>query len=147
MVHIAIHHRDYSHLARRGTMYPVTAALLCLGFGQTSGFVLRSGSQLVFNKGWKASKTASCRTAEETVPSMKLTEVPFRKYQGLGNDFILVDNRLADEPVLTPEESAHLCDRSEIYCASDCLVLECRGVQIESVLAYQYFKFERTACT
>lgn len=43
--------------------------------------------------------------------SMKLAQVPFRKYQGLGNDFILVDNREADEPLLTAEESSRLCDR------------------------------------
>ena len=37
--------------------------------------------------------------------------VPFKKYQGLGNDFILVDNREEEEPVLTAGESADLCDR------------------------------------
>lgn len=36
----------------------------------------------------------------------------FSKYQGLGNDFILVDNRHKGEPVLTPEQSARLCDRN-----------------------------------
>lgn len=42
---------------------------------------------------------------------MKLAQVPFSKYQGLGNDFILVDNRETEELMLTPEESAGLCDR------------------------------------
>lgn len=42
---------------------------------------------------------------------MKLAQVPFSKYQGLGNDFILVDNREAEELMLTPEESKDLCDR------------------------------------
>ncbi len=35
----------------------------------------------------------------------------FVKYQGLGNDFILVDNRHQTEPLITPEQAAQLCDR------------------------------------
>ena len=38
--------------------------------------------------------------------------VPFWKYQGLGNDFILVDNRDEERPKLSPERSALLCDRN-----------------------------------
>ena len=37
--------------------------------------------------------------------------IEFTKYHGLGNDFILVDNRHSSEPVLTPEEAVVLCDR------------------------------------
>ncbi|MEL6137475.1 MAG: diaminopimelate epimerase [Cyanobacteria bacterium J06628_6] len=36
----------------------------------------------------------------------------FSKYHGLGNDFILVDNRQQAEPVLTPEQAVQLCDRN-----------------------------------
>jgi diaminopimelate epimerase len=35
----------------------------------------------------------------------------FTKYQGLGNDFILVDNRSSHEPLITPEQAEKLCDR------------------------------------
>ncbi|MFM7578351.1 MAG: diaminopimelate epimerase, partial [Microcystaceae cyanobacterium] len=35
----------------------------------------------------------------------------FTKYQGLGNDFVLVDNRTSEEPCLTPEQTVKLCDR------------------------------------
>lgn len=35
----------------------------------------------------------------------------FAKYQGLGNDFILIDNRDAMQPHLTPAEAAQWCDR------------------------------------
>jgi diaminopimelate epimerase len=35
----------------------------------------------------------------------------FTKYQGLGNDFILLDNRQQLEPLVTPEQAAQLCDR------------------------------------
>lgn len=36
----------------------------------------------------------------------------FSKYEGLGNDFILIDNRDRSEPSLTPQESEKLCDRN-----------------------------------
>ncbi len=35
----------------------------------------------------------------------------FSKYQGLGNDFILLDNRHQKQPVLSPEQAVKLCDR------------------------------------
>lgn len=39
-------------------------------------------------------------------------ELQFTKYQGLGNDFILLDNRASDEALLiTPEQAIRLCDR------------------------------------
>lgn len=38
--------------------------------------------------------------------------VEFAKYQGLGNDFILVDNRSQDEPLVTAEQAIKLCDRN-----------------------------------
>jgi len=37
--------------------------------------------------------------------------VKFAKYEGLGNDFILIDNRDQKDPSLTPEQSVKLCDR------------------------------------
>ncbi|KAL4354034.1 hypothetical protein GQ457_06G007830 [Hibiscus cannabinus] len=36
----------------------------------------------------------------------------FVKYHGLGNDFILVDNRDSAEPRITPEQAVKLCDRN-----------------------------------
>ncbi|GMH10133.1 hypothetical protein Nepgr_011974 [Nepenthes gracilis] len=36
----------------------------------------------------------------------------FVKYHGLGNDFILVDNRESMEPKITPDQAAKLCDRN-----------------------------------
>jgi len=35
----------------------------------------------------------------------------FRKYHGLGNDFILIDNRHQDQPCLDPKEVQSWCDR------------------------------------
>ncbi|MEW5861108.1 MAG: diaminopimelate epimerase [Cyanobacteriota bacterium] len=37
--------------------------------------------------------------------------IEFTKYHGLGNDFILIDNRSSSEPKLTPEQAIKYCDR------------------------------------
>ena len=39
-------------------------------------------------------------------------KISFSKYEGLGNDFILIDNRDRSEPSLTPQESEKLCNRN-----------------------------------
>ncbi|MEM6596553.1 MAG: diaminopimelate epimerase [Cyanobacteria bacterium P01_C01_bin.69] len=41
-----------------------------------------------------------------------MTTLPFSKYHGLGNDFILVDNRASTEPMVTPEQAVAVCDRN-----------------------------------
>jgi len=38
-------------------------------------------------------------------------EIEFTKYHGLGNDFILIDNRASSEPIITSEQAKELCDR------------------------------------
>lgn len=38
--------------------------------------------------------------------------ITFSKYEGLGNDFILIDDRDRTTPSLTPEQSQRLCDRN-----------------------------------
>jgi diaminopimelate epimerase len=40
-----------------------------------------------------------------------MMNLQFTKYQGLGNDFILVDNRDSTTPKVTPEQAIALCDR------------------------------------
>ncbi len=42
--------------------------------------------------------------------NLKMT-IEFAKYQGLGNDFILIDNRSSDTPLVSPEEAIKMCDR------------------------------------
>lgn len=37
--------------------------------------------------------------------------IAFTKYHGLGNDFILIDNRHQSDPLLTPEQAIRWCDR------------------------------------
>jgi len=38
-------------------------------------------------------------------------QIPFSKYQGLGNDFILLDNRHQQDLLLTPAQAKFWCDR------------------------------------
>lgn len=38
--------------------------------------------------------------------------ITFSKYHGLGNDFVLVDNRHQSEPLLTPGQAVAWCDRN-----------------------------------
>jgi len=38
--------------------------------------------------------------------------ISFIKYHGLGNDFILIDNRHQSQPILTPKQTIKLCDRN-----------------------------------
>ncbi len=37
--------------------------------------------------------------------------IEFSKYQGLGNDFILIDNRHQSEPIISSEQAISMCDR------------------------------------
>lgn len=37
--------------------------------------------------------------------------IEFTKYHGLGNDFILLDNRHQTEPIISPEIASQMCDR------------------------------------
>ena len=41
-----------------------------------------------------------------------MTTLPISNYHGLGNDFILVDNRASQEPMVTPEQAVAVCDRN-----------------------------------
>lgn len=38
--------------------------------------------------------------------------IEFTKYHGLGNDFILIDNRASSELIVTPQQAIKLCDRN-----------------------------------
>jgi diaminopimelate epimerase len=49
---------------------------------------------------------------QRTKLSATAEKIAFSKYEGLGNDFILIDNRDLKEPSLTPEQSARLCHRN-----------------------------------
>jgi hypothetical protein len=69
---------------------------------------------------------------------MALAGVEFRKYEGLGNDFILIDNRKSADPVLSPEESARLCDRYRRAAINRCFDLHFSRRQLEKLLSKSY---------
>jgi diaminopimelate epimerase len=52
--------------------------------------------------------------SKQSATNLKSTAaaVDFSKYEGLGNDFILIDDRDKEAPSLTPEESEKLCNRN-----------------------------------
>ena len=60
-------------------------------------------------RSWGRSSSRITRTSLSSTASDNT--VAFSKYQGLGNDFILIDDRDKKDPSLTPEASEKLCDR------------------------------------
>ena len=62
-------------------------------------------------RAFSTSGVASTRS-RELAATMTEASISFRKYEGLGNDFILIDDRDKDAPSLTPEESKRLCHRN-----------------------------------
>lgn len=44
--------------------------------------------------------------------TLSSSTLPFSKYHGLGNDFILVDNRASDVPMMSPAQAIAVCDRN-----------------------------------
>ncbi len=43
--------------------------------------------------------------------NLEFMVVEFTKYQGLGNDFVLIDNRHQAEPILSQAQAVQMCDR------------------------------------
>lgn len=58
----------------------------------------------------RPASTALFSSSTGTPSTAKL--VDFSKYEGLGNDFILIDDRSRTTPSLTPEQSEKLCNRN-----------------------------------
>jgi hypothetical protein len=50
--------------------------------------------------------------ASSTLMAKLGDSIDFAKYEGLGNDFILIDDRDKSDPSLTPEQSERLCNRN-----------------------------------
>lgn len=66
-----------------------------------------------------SSMSSGLQSPPDTISQLSLLDrresaasLHFVKYHGLGNDFILVDNRDCVEPKITPEQAIKLCDRN-----------------------------------
>jgi len=59
-----------------------------------------------------SSSSSLSQTALRSSSSSSSSVVDFSKYEGLGNDFILIDDRDRDTPSLTPDASEKLCNRN-----------------------------------
>lgn len=74
---------------------------------------MRSAVLFLFLEACAAWSSTPAFGATRTAMSLSAAkEVAFSKYHGLGNDFILIDDRDKDVPSLTPEESEKLCNRN-----------------------------------
>jgi len=56
--------------------------------------------------------SSSSSSSSSRLSAQQLRRISFAKYEGLGNDFILIDDRDKTDPSLTPEQSAKLCNRN-----------------------------------
>ena len=66
-------------------------------------------------------KSAAVNRGALCTRAMASAGVAFKKYQGLGNDFIIVDNRDSEEPSLTPEQVACSPPDSSCYLYIFCM--------------------------
>jgi diaminopimelate epimerase len=70
--------------------------------------VFLSGSQV--SSAWTSMSRSGPKISSSSLSATTL--IDFSKYEGLGNDFILIDDRERETPSLTPEESEKLCNRN-----------------------------------
>jgi diaminopimelate epimerase len=60
----------------------------------------------------RATTIAIMAQAFSSVRGLAVSKLPFSKYHGLGNDFVLLDCRNEAEPPITPDQAASMCDRN-----------------------------------
>ncbi|KAK4536878.1 hypothetical protein CDCA_CDCA10G2903 [Cyanidium caldarium] len=89
---------------------PLTSALRDRGSGWRERPAHNVTKQV---RGTPASRTfgAALTTMSAVSTTTRVASLPFAKYEGLGNDFILVDERHQPETSLTPASAVRLCDR------------------------------------
>lgn len=80
--------------------------------GSASAFARIGRASTILRSGTRLSSSTAAASVTETLASKYDDQVSFAKYQGLGNDFILIDDRDKKEPSLTPAQAQALCDRN-----------------------------------
>lgn len=83
----------------------------CVGISGSCLAPTRPPPQQVFAPASLPARRTMRQSAARRVQA-QAASVEFAKYQGLGNDFILVDNRQQQEPLVTSEQAVALCDRN-----------------------------------
>merc|ERR1719440_2645113 len=78
---------------------------ICIFLALVDGFYLSTSMN-------RASAYTSSSSSTDLHMSTSTSTTPFVKYQGLGNDFILIDNTKESSPIFTPEEAMKICDRN-----------------------------------
>ncbi|PIA38963.1 hypothetical protein AQUCO_02700266v1 [Aquilegia coerulea] len=112
-------------LTSSSSRHSLASSSSCSSLKQLIQFPLQQQQQVRFDTSRSISTTcrsvsASMSIQETPLKSMKSSFLDrkesgflhFVKYHGLGNDFILVDNRDSLEPKVTPEQAVKLCDRN-----------------------------------
>eukprot|EP00607_Mallomonas_marina_P008492 CAMPEP_0182416626 /NCGR_PEP_ID=MMETSP1167-20130531/985_1 /TAXON_ID=2988 /ORGANISM="Mallomonas Sp, Strain CCMP3275" /LENGTH=337 /DNA_ID=CAMNT_0024589569 /DNA_START=30 /DNA_END=1043 /DNA_ORIENTATION=+ len=64
---------------------------------------------------WNGKRFPTYKTqavADSKYDTSSLKAIPFAKFQGLGNDFILIDNTKSSEPILSAKQATAFCDRN-----------------------------------
>lgn len=84
---------------RRSTAFLTTLAFPC----QTDHSVA------IHKRGERGTRISTLQLGSGRAGQIHMTA--FRKYHGLGNDFVLIDNRQSSKPILTAEQSVAVCDR------------------------------------
>ena len=51
-------------------------------------------------------------TPLKKISHLTMKATTFVKYQGLGNDFILIDNTKSKTPIFSPEQAISICNRN-----------------------------------
>jgi len=75
------------------------------------GMHAAAGPMLAALMAWTCGPRAAPARTRATAPHMSAA-IPFSKYHGLGNDFVLVDCQSMSEPPMTPDQAAKMCDRN-----------------------------------
>lgn len=85
-----------------------TKAQRFVGLLLCTSYTIRSA--VAFSNSPSALGRTMATTTSNSASSLRA--VKFAKYEGLGNDFILIDDRDKTDPSLTPQESEKLCNRN-----------------------------------